>query len=323
MTTRNKSGLITLAALLIVLAGIFLFRHNISDWYKLRGYTPPSEIVEVADQITLKNEWRRLFYVNHPEIADKNTFNEHCRKNEFTIVLGCYLSGQSGIFLLEVDDERLEGVVQVTAAHELLHAAYERLGSKEKSRIDTLLTQTFVNIKDKRIRETIESYRESDPTIVTNELHSILGSEVRTLPDELEQYYSRYFTDRKKVVSFSEQYEAAFIERRNKVREYDQELSELRVSIDSLSAQLTQTNSELQSQRSEMNQLRSSGKTSQYNAQVPSYNAKVSGYNRDVDRLQGMVSKYNQIVEIRNQLAAEEHELVEAIDSREVVPEEQ
>ncbi len=305
--------------LIVVLIGAIMLRQDIRDWSRLRGYTPPVEIAALADNTTMLDNSRRLFYVQHPVLADKATFNEHCRENEHTIVLGCYIHGR-GIFLLDVDDERLSGIKEVTAAHELLHAAYERLSSKERSRVDRLLQQAYDNLDNERLRQTIELYRRQDPNVVPNELHSILGTEVRTLPAELEEHYARYFSDRLAVVTYSERYERVFLERRNQVRIYDEQLKSLKSHIESLQASLDSQRISLDSQRSQMNSYRSSGQTQAYNEQVPIYNQKVNAYNRDIERLEALIIEHNDIVQRRNDVVSEEAELVEAIDSRDVVP---
>jgi hypothetical protein len=319
----KRFGTLVLVSLMAVAASLFIWRDALADWYKLRGYEPPTEIVQLANDIGLDESPRRLFYVNHPVVTDATTFNEHCRDNEYTIVLGCYISGQNGIYLLNVTDERLNGVKQVTAAHEFLHAAYDRLNGDEKQRIDSLLSSAYNESANTRVRETVELYRKQDPSVVPNEMHSILGTEVRNLPEELEEYYARYFSDRSKIVDFSEQYEQAFTERRNLIRDYDAQLLQLKTKIDNLSIQLKITDQELRDQRTLMNQLRADGQTTAYNAQVSNYNSKVNKYNRDIDTLSTFIVQYNDIVGKRNSIAAEEAELVKAIDSRDVVPEQQ
>lgn len=319
MSIKKVAGFGTLVVLTGILLASVVFGQQIDDWLKLRGYTPSPLIAALATDTTMNDSSRRLFYVQHPELADKTTFNTHCRENEQTIVLGCFISGR-GIFLLDVTDERLAGIEEVTAAHELLHAAYERLSSKERVRINALLQKTYESLNNERIRNTVELYRSQDPAIVPNELHSILGTEVRVLPAELEQYYSRYFTDRAKIVGFSEKYEQAFIERRNQIRTYDEQLASLKTQFENLQAGLLATDTELRNQRDHMNSLKSSNQIAAYNEQVPVYNARIRQYNRDVDRLESMIAQYNDIVQKRNAVASEEAELVEAIDSREVVP---
>jgi predicted nucleic acid-binding Zn-ribbon protein len=311
-------------SLLLIVVSAFIFRQDISDYLRLRNYVPPAEVAMLADSTTLLPGARRLFYVHRPELTDKTTFNTYCRghDNEYTIVLGCYIQTQ-GIYLLDVEDERLSGIKEVTAGHELLHAAYDRLSTGERKRIDSLLLSFYNTLNDERIKQTIEVYRNQDESIVPNELHSIIGTEVRTLTTELEEYYGQYFGNRSQIVSFSEQYEQAFIERRNQIRAYDDQLSGLKQTIDSQESELKQTSQELQDQRGYMNELRSSGQIESYNAQVPIYNARVNQYNKDINNLSALIVQYNDLVQKRNSIAEEEAELVEAIDSREVVPEQQ
>ena len=71
-------------------------------------------------------------------------------------MLGCYHSNQDGIFLYNVQDARLAGVQQVTAAHEMLHAAYDRLSTKDKNYVDGLLMDYLQERpQDQRIIDTM------------------------------------------------------------------------------------------------------------------------------------------------------------------------
>ncbi|MDQ3123556.1 MAG: hypothetical protein M3Q14_02650 [bacterium] len=316
-----------LASLLfsVFLVGLFsigwIFRQDIYDYIRLIGYTPSNEIIALADDTTMLGDSRRLFYVNRPALTDKTEFNEHCREDERSIVLGCFISGE-GIYLLNVDDRRLEGIEEVTAAHELLHAAYERLGN-DQGKIDALVQNAYQRLTNDRVKDTVELYRKQDASLVPNELHSILGTEVRDLPSELETYYARYFENRSKIVALSEQYEQAFTDRRNQVRVYDEQLASIKSRIESLQSDLTSLNSNLRNQQAEMERLRAQDQNDAYNAQVPIYNSRVNQYNQDLDKLQSLIVRYNDLVKKRNDIASEEAELVEAIDSREAVPERQ
>lgn len=303
-----------LTALTVLLVVGWFQRWQIHDWWKLRGYYPSQQIVQLADETTMTDYGRRLFYVYRPELNDKDSFNRNCSSSERTIVLGCYVAGQ-GIYVYSVTDERLKGVLQVTAAHEMLHAAYGRLGTLEKSRVDSLLESTFANITDRRIRETIEDYRNNGADI-TNELHSILATEVRTLPPDLEQYYSQYFKDRAVVVAYSENYEQAFTDRKNKVSAYDTQLNDLKNRIDAGQSRLETLNTQLESERARLETLLSAREYEQYNTGVNSYNASVNTYNAEVRSVRALIDEYNIIVAERNAVATEESELVKAIDSR-------
>jgi uncharacterized protein YukE len=287
---------------------------DIRDWLSLRGYNPPAKVVELADATTMTNQTRRVFYINHPELDDKVAFRQHCRTTEQSIVLGCYVEND-GIYLLKVQDPRLNGVVEVTAAHEALHAEYDRLSSSEKKKVDHMTEDYFKTLKNKRIQETIENYRKKDPSVVPNELHSILGTEVRDLSPELESYYNKYFKDRLAIVSFSEKYEQTFINLRGQVAGYDASLANLKEQIESNEAEIASLNTELQSQRAHMDRLFSNGQKEEYNSLVSSYNQKVSEYNRLINTTKQLIDEFNETVDKRNGLAAVEQELINKLDS--------
>lgn len=313
-----RSKAIFQTVLLVALVGGIFFGvtnfQNISDWLRLRNYQPPARISAIADETTMNNSTRRLFYINHPQLSDKKDFNGQCRVLEQTIVLGCFVENK-GIYLLDVEDKRLDGVVEVTAAHETLHAAYERLSDSERAKVDKMTSDFFSTLDNERIKEVVESYRQKDPSVVPNELHSILGTEVRDLSPELEQYYAKYFNDRKAIVSMSERYEQTFISLRNQIDNYDQQLNQLKNQIDKDQAAIEALGQELDAKRSELDALRSSGDTDMYNQQVPVYNRRVENYNSLINETKQLISSYNAMVEKRNNVATVEQELVEQIDS--------
>lgn len=314
MRTKNAISWILLIVV-IALTVITLTRmQEIQDWFALRNYTPPARVSKLADDTTMNDSTKKIFYVNHPELNDKSTFNGHCRTTEQSIVLGCYIENK-GIFLLKVEDSRLNGVMEVTAAHEVLHAAYDRLSSEERKKVDKMTADFFATIKDERIKNTVKNYQDKDSSVVPNELHSILGTEVSSLSPELEEYYSRYFKDRKKIAKFSEQYEQAFVELREQVDELDADLNSLKKQIDDNQSELNTKNQQLDSERSNLDQLLSAKKIEEYNSEVGTFNQLVSSYNRLINETKQLINEYNALVEKRNSLATQEQDLVNSIDS--------
>ena len=291
----------------VPVAGILAYtqRQEIEDWYRLRDYQPTSEVVQLASDTTMTDSARRLFYVYRPQVDGRDSFNTHCTHDEQTIVLGCYVSRQ-GIYLFEVDDKRLEGVKQVTAAHELLHAAYDRLSVQDRERIDTLTAEAFAAVTNERIKKTVENYRSRDPNIVPNELHSILATEVRRLPDELEEYYKQYFSSRQQVVAYSEKYESILTERRTRAATLESQITGLRGDIEQLEAVLSNAQTSLSRDRS--------GVDTQ--DEVQAFNQRVKAYNQQVGQLNGMIDRYNSLIEEYKKNAVEAQELYQAIDSR-------
>lgn len=311
-----------LTSLIIVVAGLWQAQ-NILDWWRLRDYTPPAAISALADKTAMTERGRHLFYVNRPQILEGDAFNDRCRSEaEQSIVLGCYLSGDRGIFLFHVTDERLAGVVETTAAHEMLHAGYGRLSSREKQRVDTMLESYYQNdLADDRIKRTIDAYRQSEPKDVVNEMHSIFGTEIAELPGELEEYYRTYFSDRSAVTEMTAHYQAEFTSRRDQAREYDDQLAALKAAIETNQRELKTKRSTIDSEYDRLQQLRVNGATDTYNASVDSYNAKANAYNTLLTATQTKIDEYNAIVESRNALALETRELTQALSSQQVTTE--
>lgn len=302
--------------ILIVFLGLALLNwQSLYDTARLYNYSPPANIAQLASSTAMNDYGRRLFYVNHPELNDKTSFSGKCDSTEQSIVLGCYINTK-GIYIYKVSDPRLKGVQEVTAAHEMLHAAYDRLSKSERENIDALIAATFANLNDQRLKTTIEAYRSKDPSVVPNELHSIMGTEVRKLPPELEQYYTKYFYDRTKVLAYSEAYEGEFTGRKVQIAAYDSQLTSLKNDIDSSEKILTAQTESLSLQRAELDRLLAAKQYSAYNSQVDSFNSVVKRYNALVITTQSNIRQYNEIVNARNAIALEEQDLVKALDSR-------
>jgi DNA repair exonuclease SbcCD ATPase subunit len=199
----------------------------------------------------------------------------------------------------------------------MLHAAYDRLSSKDRNYIDGLLQNYFdTQLHDQRIIDTINSYRQSEPNDVVNEMHSVFGTEIASLPPPLEQYYKRYFNNRQAITVFAANYQAEFTSRSDQIKADDAQLAQLKVQIDtqerSLQSQLTQINSD----RARLDSLRGSGQISQYNAGVASFNAEVNAYNNGVEKLRSDIVAYNQLVAARNSIANELSSLSKSLDTR-------
>ncbi|HSX44773.1 MAG TPA: hypothetical protein VLF39_01515 [Candidatus Saccharimonadales bacterium] len=315
MKTSGRRWSLFIVVLLWLLLAVGWWQHQaIFDWLRLYNYQPSVQVTELATDTTMNSRARHLFYVYHPLIENKDQFSDSCTQNEQTIVLGCYVN-RRGIYIYNVADSRLNGVLQVTAAHEMLHAAYDRLSPADKSHVDGLILKAYTSVTDQRIRDTIADYKKAGAD-TTNELHSILGTEVSNLPPELENYYKRYFDDRAKIVKYSQQYEQAFTERQKAVKDYDFQINTLKKNIDQLENSLSQQLNNLNSQRQQMQRLLNDKNYQAYNAAVGPFNDLVTKYNHDVAAVRALIDQYNVLVRERNNLALEENQLIKAIDSR-------
>lgn len=308
------------APLLIIVLVIFAASNiqAITDYARLYNYQPPAEIASLADKTAMTDRARKLFYINHPEIASRSTFNERCNKRgEKTIVLGCYHSVDRGIYLFDVTDPRLAGVEEVTAAHEMLHSAYDRLSNKDREYINAQLQDYYASkVTDVRIRDTIAAYEHSEPNDIANEMHSIFATEIAVLTPQLEEHYKLYFSDRSKVVQFASVYQKEFTSRQEQVKAYDTRLADLKQQIEDNTALLKNREAEIVAMQRQLERDRSSGNVEAYNAGVPIYNARVDQYNELIRATQGDIAEYNQAVAERNELALEVRELTQSISSQ-------
>ena len=298
----------------VVIIGI-RFTQDLQDWGKLLYYQPSPAIARLATTTTMTDTGRKLFYVNQPTIEGHKSSLNLCKSTEHTIILGCYVPSK-GIFLQEVTDPRLQGVMEVTAAHEMLHVAYQRMTLLEQTQINQRLQSALEKLQNPRIIKLVETYRSQDPRSVDNELHSILGTEVLNLSPDLEAHYRKYFTDRSAIVVLSEKYEQVFTALRNKAKTLNAQLGERKLALERLAEQVKQEATSIDSERTNLQSSGTSNSQSDYNSRVSNFNDRVNGYNQIVARLREQTETYNQMVTEHNSIALEEKSLVESLENK-------
>lgn len=237
---RRLTSLIFSIVLIASAAWVLLNRQMLQDQIALARYDPPASIEALARDAGLSERGKDLFFVNYPELHGQDSFGKVCGGlgDEQSNVLGCF-TGQR-IYIYDVPDERLDGVEEVTAAHEMLHSAYVRLSGTDKERVDTLVRQQLEADVAPHVKELIDVYNRLEPGELLNEMHSILATEQRNLSPELEQYFSQYFTDRKTVVTLSDQYREVFDSLRRQQESLADELDRIAQEINSTTEALNQ-----------------------------------------------------------------------------------
>ncbi len=308
---RNFGSFIVVGVLVIGTKYIQEFQ----DWSKLLQYQPPPAIARLATTTTMTDTARRLFYVNQPQIETRKSAHNLCKSSEHTVILGCYVVG-TGIFIQAVPDPRLEGVMEVTAAHEMLHVAYQRMSLVEQTQLNQKLQASFQQIENPRIKNQIETYNEQDPSSVNTELHSILGTEVRDLSPELAAHYQQYFIDRLKIVALSEHYEGVFTTLRERAQTLSQQLATRKVTMTQLSQQVEREAATIESERADLQNSIATNPQGNYASRVSSFNDRVRNYNQIVAELREQTDTYNQLVNEHNSLALEEKSLVESLQNQ-------
>jgi prefoldin subunit 5 len=297
-------------------------------------YRPSSpEIEQLAIATSMTPKAQQLFYQQDPKISPKDQFRTLCRKPEGDpeklILLGCFTSNgyQGNIVIQFVSDPRLQGTMEVVAAHEMLHAAYQDLNPLERSRLEPKLRQAAKRVTDPNLLSVLKAYEPGDSNIYVNELHSHLGTSLEDLGDpELEQHYQHYFSDRQQVVALAQRSRRELNQLEAQADELKPEIDNLESDLKSQQARIQNTASELEQSIKTIDRMKSDllafkleaetslvsgdrSKVSQFNREQDRFNAEVRDYNAQVEEHRDQVTQYNQQVEVYKQKIAEYNQL--------------
>lgn len=210
----------------------------ISDRAIARQFIPDEALQHYVTDASLTAEGEVYLYASLPQVVPAGEFDRYCSRDEPGIgVLGCYRLGEKRIYLYDVTDERLEAMEPVIAAHEMLHAAWDRFSQDEKDALAVLLEEALAALpSDHPMYERIASYEAHDVTSRIPELYSLMGTEVESLPAALEAHYSRFIADRQAVVALAKQVYDIFENFGAEVQDIVDDLSERSDIIDALKA---------------------------------------------------------------------------------------
>lgn len=244
---RAFGSLVVSFILLILSVVVWLNRQYVVDSISFWRYEPTTAIAAITERTQLTDGGKFAFYAAQPALDGNRTFNAKCdRKEQEAAILGCYVA--SRIYIYDVTDERLDGIKEVTAAHELLHAVYQRLSSAERAKIDSLLEAEFAKLQDDpHYSERMAFYARTEPGQRANELHSIIGTEVASISPELEAHYGNYFRHRSVVVQLHANYRSVFTELSQRAQELSAQLDALSQQIKTASATYNDNVKELNS----------------------------------------------------------------------------
>lgn len=309
--------------LLAMAVWIFFNRQTLYDWYILSGYTPPAAIAQLANDAALNDLGKQRFFVNKPEIRGKATFSEGCKHigDEKSNVLGCFTGER--IYIYDVTDSRLKGIKEVTAAHEMLHSAYIRLDSGERNRVNELIQKQLNAFTAPHVKELIDVYNRLEPGELLNEMHSILATEQADISPELESYYQRYFTDRKKVVAMADKYRSVFDTLKHQQNVLLNELNALADQINGSTASLNSDIQALNAKVEAFNSAVSAGtmNSDEFEQRRSELQAEKDTINRRIDQNNALRAEYEQKRQTYDALALDSASLQKSIDSRPETPE--
>ena len=103
---------------------------RVEDQVAVWQFEPSPELEQYVQRAGLGEEGTFLFFASRPVIASGEEFDNACAaRTEGVGILGCYRPSDRSIVLFDVTDDRLDGIEEVVAAHEMLHAAWDRMST--------------------------------------------------------------------------------------------------------------------------------------------------------------------------------------------------
>lgn len=212
-TKSSKSGSIVAfvlsAVFITVAAGVLLNRQYVLDQLSVWSYTPSADVSTIGQRVQFTDKGKFVFYATNPAIAKQDDFNKECPRQETgSPILGCY-TDDDHIYIYDLTNAKLDGMEEVTAAHEMLHAVWYRTSAADKEKITTELKAAYQKINDSELKTRMDYYERTEPGEFINELHSILGSERESLGEPLESYYGQFF-NREALLKLHRQYSVVY-----------------------------------------------------------------------------------------------------------------
>lgn len=314
-TKRNYCGWVILLVLVAIATIIVLNRAWIYDWFRGITYQPNTEMAGIRGKLNLTGRGEFLFNATQPELNEADAFNANCRQDESEVaVLGCYTAGN--IYVYNITDAKLDGIRELTAAHELLHAVWARMGSTEKEDLKPILQQVYQNNLSV-LKDDIETYTDDERV---EEIFVRAGTEIKKLPDVLEEYYTEIFDDQDAIVDFYESYIAVFREIKMKMEGLASEIEVLR---DSINVKMTEYENKVNQLEVDITRFNNCAETAgcfateaEFYVQRNTLVARENELNLLNDEINNMIDNYNLKVDEYNADALESRKLQNMINSK-------
>lgn len=314
--STKRVVLIIISAIVIALVVVAIInRVIISDFIRGLGYEPTTEMINIRTSLNLTDYGNLVFNASWPELDKREIFNSHCRdyENE-NAILGCY--DFENIYVYNITEPELDGIRELTAAHELLHAVYARLSEQDKRDLRPMLEQVYssnANI----LSEEIEMYLENERY---EELYVRAGTEIANLPATLESHYANIFKDQDRIAGYYNKYISVFNQIQHNLDALSSEINNLENVIKSKTDEYYSRSAALNTAITSFNacaetpdcftseivfQIRRTELLNEYDALdalyneidslIDTYNAKVEAYNSEATHINSLNTIINSI----------------------------
>ena len=319
-TNRAFSVVAFILSLVTIAAAIWLYsnRQYVQDQLSVWSYEPSVAVQALNDKVQFTDKGLFAFYATKPVVSDPSAFNGQCPRQEAgSPILGCYTSDDR-IYVFNISNKELDGIKEVTAAHEMLHAVWHRMDASEQKRIGELLTTAYEKAASSELRERMEYYQRTEPDSITNELHSILGTEVGNLGPELETYYNQYFQDRQRVLDLHTKYNTVYTALYTRADTLYEDMETLSKSIESRSDTYATDVSILSAEITRFNARANSGdfdSLAQFNQEKAVLVQRSNDLESRRSAIQNDISTYNRYYEEYKTLSSQIEGLNNSVDS--------
>lgn len=177
--TAQRQVYYALAVLVSAITLVVIFWTNIFVFYS--NLTADKDVKRVAAGAGLSLKGEYIYYKSNPQLVSANQLDKVCpREKSENIEYGCFDTSTNSIYILKIPDGRFNSIEYTTAAHEMLHAAWQSLDDQERSNLGGKLMKLY-NAKSsagKKLRTSLKRYGNIDKNLLHNELHSFVGSEI-------------------------------------------------------------------------------------------------------------------------------------------------
>ncbi|MDR0591489.1 MAG: hypothetical protein LBG75_02980 [Candidatus Nomurabacteria bacterium] len=293
-------SIVTSIVLIAVIGLVVYYQQSIVDYAVYLAYKPTPEIERMVERIGFTGDGKFRLYSSEPSIEGSSSFNKDCEAVQSEVnVLGCYTNNR--IYVYNVQSEELDGIKEVTLAHETLHAVYERLSDGERQKVDATIDTYYAAHKTPELEKYMSNYPAEDKY---TELHSVLGTEVGDLPAELEEHYAKYF-NRDKVLKLYDGYHQKFVEVKDRADQLVKEAEALAKDVEDQTTSYNSATSALSARISSFNARASGG---DFSSQAQ-FDAERAGLVTESDRLEALRVEINQKIERYTAIQGELQEL--------------
>lgn len=311
-------GVVVLFLLFAVAVGVITQRQAIVDTVRASQYAPSSSEQSLQNDLALTADGEFLFKASQAQLQPAESFNKSCSQSRETNnpILGCY--SRQMIYIYTINQEKLQGIEQTTAAHELLHAAYERMNDSEKNTVNAELQKAYEAHKTPKLEERMAYYQKAEPGEELNELHSILGTENSDLGDVLETHYKKYFTDRAKIVGYYAQYSKTFSDIAAQLENLQKAIA---AQTNAVNARIENYSTKIDTLKADQaafvakNNRREFTSVSEFNSAQNALNNRADALNGERSAIQAAIDEVNTLRAQYNDLATEYNQLNQSLNS--------